>query len=254
MTYYTGMIAAVPTAKRQAYIDHLHRAWHLLHKHGASRMVEGWGVDVPTGKVTDLRAAVQARADETVIFTWIEWPDRATSDAAWSAMPGDPDVAALDKDMPFDGKRLIQGGFEPLMEAGTVHGAPYYQGFLLAVPEQNKAAYDKMARDAWPMFEKYGCLGIAENWGVDVPHGKLTDMYRATKAEPGEVAVFSWTAWPDRATCDRASQQMMSDMQGQPMPEMPFDGMRMMWGGFQTIFDSTEDGTYRDADPAARAD
>ncbi len=239
MTYFTGMIAAVPTANKDAYIRHAGLSWPLFKKHGAARMVETWGVDTPKGKVTDYQGAVAAKDDETIVFSWIEWPDRATADAAWENMQTDPDMAAMG-DMPFDGSRMIFGGFEPLMTEGQTSGAPYYQGFLLAVPEDNKAAYEKMARDAWGMFERFGCLGIAENWGADVPRGKQTDMYRATKAEDGEAIVFSWTAWPDRGTCDNAGQQMMAEMDGQDMPEMPFDGQRMIWGGFETIYDSAE--------------
>ncbi|TKW66400.1 MAG: DUF1428 domain-containing protein [Paracoccus denitrificans] len=237
MTYYTGMVAAVPTANKQAYIDHAKAAWPLFQKHGAVRTVETWGVDTPKGKVTDFQGAVQAKDDETIVFTWIEWPDRAAADKAWQAMESDPDMAAMGE-MPFDGSRMIYGGFEPVMSAGQVDGADHYQGFLLAVPEKNRDAYEKMAHDAWGMFQKFGCLGIAENWGVDVPRGKQTDFYRATKAEDGEAVLFSWTAWPDRATCDEAGKKMEAEMEGVEMPEMPFDGKRMMWGGFETIFDS----------------
>lgn len=236
MTYYTGCIAAVPTADRQAYLDHVKLAWSIMKKYGATRMVETWGVDTPKGKVTDFQGAVAAKDEETIVFSWIEWPDRATADAAWPQMASDPEMANMQ--MPFDGSRMIFGGFEPLMAEGQVKGAPYYQGFLLAVPEKNRGAYEKMAMAAWDMFKGYGSLGLAENWGVDVPRGKKTDMYRATKAEEGEAVLFSWTAWPDRETCDKASRQMEADMGDGPMDEMPFDGKRMFWGGFETIFDS----------------
>ena len=238
MTHYFGSIAAVPTANKQAYIDHLEQAWRLMSKHGATRMVETWGVDVPRGKVNDLHGAVQAKDDESVVFAWTEWPDKAAADKAWENMQNDPEMA--DMQMPFDGSRMIFGGFDPVMVAGEPSGAPYIQGFALAVPQGNKDAYVKMARDAWEMFGQHGCLGIAECWGVDVPRGKKTDFYRATLAEDGEVPLFSWTAWPDRATCDAAGAAMQAEMEGQEMPEMPFDGRRMMWGGFETIFDSKE--------------
>ena len=239
MTYFTGMVAAVPTANRQKYIDHVGQAWPLFEKHGATRMIETWGDNVPAGKVTDFQGAVAAKDDETIVFTWIEWADKAAADTAWANMEKDPGMEVM-ADMPFDGSRMIYGGFTPIMEAGQHSGASYYQGFLLAVPQAKKDAYVTMARDAWDMFKGYGCLGIAENWGTDVPHGKQTDMYRATRAEDGEVPVFSWTAWPDRATCDAAGEKMQADMDGQDMPEMPFDGQRMIWGGFQTIFDSAD--------------
>lgn len=240
MTYFLGSIAAVPVANRQKYIDHLNAVWPLFRGYGALRMVETWGVDVPRGKVNDLQGAVNARDDEAVTFSWIEWPDKATADAAWQRMQGDPAMTGM-PDMPFDGSRMIFGGFEPVFEAGTDRGAGYVQGFALAVPEKNKASYISMAREAWEgAFQPNGCLGIVEAWGVDVPHGKQTDFYRATRTEDGEVPVFSWTAWPDKATCDAAAKAMEASMEGQECPEMPFDGKRMMWGGFDLVFDSAK--------------
>lgn len=239
MSYYFGTVAAVPTANKAQYLDHVQTAWALFSKHGATRMIETWGVDVPHGKVTDFHRAVEAKADETIVFSWIEWPDKPAADAAWEKMQKDPDMAAMG-DMPLDGSRMIYGGFDPVFEGGETSGAPYYQGFLLAVPEGNKDAYAKMAADAWGMFQKHGCLGISENWGVDVTHGKKTDFYRATQAKDGEVPMFSWVAWPDRATCDAGGAAMEAEMVGKEFPEMPFDGMRMMWGGFETIFDSAK--------------
>ena len=237
MTYYTGSIGAVPTANKQKYIAHLHEAWPMLQGYGAARMVETWGVDVPRGKVNDLYGAVQAKAEETVIFAWVEWPDKTTADTAWQQMQSDPAMKAME--MPFDGSRMIFGGFAPVLEVGTDRGAGYFQGFALAVPEKNKAAYIKMANEAWEgAFQPNGCLGTVEAWGVDVPRGKQTDFYRASKAEEGEVPLFSWTSWPDKATCDAAAKAMEASMEGQDFPEMPFDGMRMMWGGFEPIFDS----------------
>ncbi|MDO5706003.1 MAG: DUF1428 family protein, partial [Paracoccus sp. (in: a-proteobacteria)] len=88
------------------------------------------------------------------------------------------------------------------------------------------------------MFAPNGALGALEAWGEDVSRGKRTDMYRAVDAQDDEVVVFAWTAWPDRATCDKAAEKMMQDMGDGPMPEMPFDGKRMIWGGFATLFDS----------------
>ena len=237
MAFYNGMIAAVPTANRQAYIDHVTEVWPLFQRHGATRMVETWGADVPKGKVNDLMGAVQAKPDETVVFTWIEWADRATADKGWATMQADPDMAAM-QTMPFDGSRMIYGGFEDIVAVGDDGQPGYVQGFALAVPQGNRDAYVAMANSAWPMFEGYGATGMVEAWGVDVPHGKQTDFYRAAHAEEGEVPVFSWITWPDRATCDEAAKKMTADMEGQDMPEMPFDGKRMMWGGFEPIFDS----------------
>lgn len=238
MTFYTGCIAAVPTVNKEKYIDHVSSAWSMLRGYGAARMVENWGVDVPKGKVNDLYGAVNAREDESIVFSWIEWPDKTAADSAWQRMQEDPSMQEMPQ-MPFDGARMIFGGFEPVFADGADNGVGYLQGFALAVPEKNKSAYVDMARTAWETaFRSRGCLGLVEAWGVDVPHGKLTDFHRATKAEAGEVVVFSWAAWPDKATCDAAARAMETGMEGQEFPEMPFDGMRMMWGGFEPIFDS----------------
>lgn len=82
MAYYTGCVAAVPTANKQKYIEHVNVAWPLMRNYGATRMVENWGVDVQKGKVTDLYGAVNAKDDETVVFSWIEWPDKPIADTA----------------------------------------------------------------------------------------------------------------------------------------------------------------------------
>ena len=237
MSYFTACIAAVPTANRDRYRDHAAASWELFRRYGATGMVETWGVDVPPGKVTDFRRAVEAGDDETVVFSWITWPDRATADTAWQKMGEDPAMEGL-REMPFDGSRMIWGGFEPVFERGEPVGGGWYQGFALAVPEGNRDAYVGMAGKGWDMFGSRGALGTVEAWGADVPHGKRTDFYRATRARDGEVIVFSWINWPDRATCDEAAKAMERDMAGMDMSDMPFDGQRMMWAGFQPLFDS----------------
>lgn len=126
MSYHTGSIAAVPTANRQQYLDHARECWSLFQRHGATRMVETWGEDVPHGTLTDFHRAVDAQDDETVTFGWITWPDRASADAAWQAMSEDP--AMRDMQMPFDGSRMIWGGFATVYEQGDAVGGGYYQG------------------------------------------------------------------------------------------------------------------------------
>ncbi|MGX0976916.1 uncharacterized protein YbaA (DUF1428 family) [Roseovarius sp. MBR-51] len=239
MSYFTGAVAAVPSSNKDAYRAHVDAAWTMFNSYGATRMIETWGADVPYGKLTDFYGSVSAEPDETIVFSWIEWPDKATADASWKRMQSDPAMKEMPA-MPFDGSRMIFGGFDPVFESGAHSGAGYYQGFLLAVPEDKKQAYVDMAGEGWEMFRKGGALGMAETWGVDVPEGKKTDFYRATKAEVGEVPVFSWIAWPDRATCDAAAKAMEAEMSGMDMSAMPFDGKRMMWAGFEPLFDSGE--------------
>lgn len=115
----------------------------------------------------------------------------------------------------------------------------YYQGFVLAVPTANKEEFVSHAKAAWPYFKKKGALRMVECWGEDVPHGKETDFYRATKCKDNETPLFSWIEWPDRATADKANAEMMDDPAMQEIPEMPFDGMRMMWGGFTPVVDES---------------
>ena len=112
----------------------------------------------------------------------------------------------------------------------------YVQGFLIAVPEDKKDAYREMAEKAADKFAEYGVTEIVETWEEDIKDGKHTDFRMATKAEPGEKIVFSWMVWPDRATCDAAHAKMESDPFWVQLGEMPFDGKRMMWGGFSPIF------------------
>ena len=114
MSYIDGMIAAVPTAKKDAYLEHARAAAAVFKEHGASKYVETWGDDIPDGKITDFRRAVLATADETVVFSWITWPDKAARDAGWTKVMQDSRMVGME--MPFDGKRLIYGGFQPILE------------------------------------------------------------------------------------------------------------------------------------------
>jgi uncharacterized protein YbaA (DUF1428 family) len=112
MPYIEGFVAAVPTANKQKYIGHARQATAYFKDLGATRIVECWGDDVPKGEVTDFYKAVQAKEDESVIFSWIEYPDKATRDAANEKMAADSDA---DMEMPFDAKRMFWGGFEPVV-------------------------------------------------------------------------------------------------------------------------------------------
>jgi uncharacterized protein YbaA (DUF1428 family) len=120
MSYIDGFVLAVPTANKQKFIDHADRASRYFTDHGAIRVRECWGDDIPDGKQTDFRKAVQARDDETVVFSWIEWPDKATRDACLGQMEeaakSDDRINMEKNPMPFDGMRVIYGGFSPVVE------------------------------------------------------------------------------------------------------------------------------------------
>ena len=115
----------------------------------------------------------------------------------------------------------------------------YVDGFVIAVPTENKEAYRKMAETAAEVFKESGALHTLEAWGDDVPDGKLTDFRMAVKAEEGETVVFSWITWPDKATRDVGHKTMMEDPRMKGFEDMPFDGKRMIYGGFVPIVDVT---------------
>ena len=119
MAYVDGFVAAVPTSHREAFVIHATVAAEVFIEHGALSVRECWGDDVPKGKVTSFPMAVQCREDETVVFSWIVWPDRATRDAGMSAAMSDPRLDPSANPMPFDGQRVIYGGFEMVFEAGA---------------------------------------------------------------------------------------------------------------------------------------
>ncbi len=126
MSYIDGFVIAVPKANKQKFIDHANMADCMFLEMGALRVLECWGDDVPAGTTTDFRMSVKATEDEDVVFSWIEWPDKETRDKAYAVMMA-PDFKDSRMDpalnpMPFDGKRMIFGGFVPVVDftKGTV--------------------------------------------------------------------------------------------------------------------------------------
>jgi uncharacterized protein YbaA (DUF1428 family) len=119
MSYIDGVVLAVPTANRKKFISQASDSDAAFIEHGALRVLECWGDDVPTGKLTDFRRAVKATDDETVVFSWIEWPDKETRDAGMAKAMKDPRMNMDTHAMPFDGKRMIFGGFAPVVELSS---------------------------------------------------------------------------------------------------------------------------------------
>lgn len=114
----------------------------------------------------------------------------------------------------------------------------YIDGFVVPVPTDRKDDYKAMAQKVWPLFKEYGALKLVECWGDDVPKGQHTDFYMAVKAEPGETVVFSWIVWPSKAARDEGSKKMMADPRMQKPADMPFDGKRMIYGGFDMLLET----------------
>jgi uncharacterized protein YbaA (DUF1428 family) len=112
MSYIDGFLIPVPTANKAKYKE-MSAGWAAYCKAlGAIRLTEYWGDDVPDGQVTSFPMAVKLEPGETVVFSYLEWPDKATRDAGNEKMRNDPEMAKME--MPFDGKRMIFGGFQPL--------------------------------------------------------------------------------------------------------------------------------------------
>lgn len=116
MSYIDGFVAAVPDANKEEFIQHARKAAEVFRELGALQVVEGWGDDVPDGKVTSFPMAVQCRPEETVIFSWVVWPSRDVRNEGMEKMMADPRMQPENNPMPFDGKRLIYGGFEVVLD------------------------------------------------------------------------------------------------------------------------------------------
>lgn len=119
---------------------------------------------------------------------------------------------------------------------------PYIQIAMLSVPEERKEDYIEMSHMVWEIFRDLGAVSSTECWEDDVPEGQLTSLPMAVKREPGEKVVVTIMHWPDKATFDAAMPRMGSDPRweeiGAKIGTQPFDGTRMIWGGFKPIFES----------------
>jgi len=253
MTYFEGFIVPVPEANKASYQEHARKFAPLVANVGVRRTVESWDSDVPEGKVTDFRKAVDAKPDEKVVFSWFEYPDRQARDAANEKFMSDPQMAEMGKDMPFDGMRMIMGGFDAIVEEGSPGSGSYTDGFVVPVPEGKRDAYRELASKMAKVFRKNGATRVVEAIADDVNRGKVTDFYRAVKAEDGETVVFSFIEWPDKSTRDEAWKNIMADESLKPEGEMPFAGQRMFWGGFEKILDSASSETAQQAPTPANA-
>ena len=234
MSYIEGFVAAVPQKNKDAYRKHASDSFEYFRKHGATHLVENWGDDVPDGKVTDFKRAVKAKPDEAIVFSWVEYPDKATREKANEAMMNDPAMKDMGKNMPFDGQRMIYAGFEPINDTGESGKFGYIDGCVIPVPASNQAAYREMADKHAAILKEYGAIRTVDAWGDNVPDGKVTDFKGAVNATADEKVIFSWTEWPSKEARDKGWEKAMNDPRMKEM-KMPFDGKRMIYGGFAPI-------------------
>ena len=236
MAYIEGFVAAVPRNNKEAFRQHAAGSVSLFKEYGATRQVESWGDDVPDGKVTDFKGAVKAKPDEVVVFSWLEYPDKATRDTANKKMMDDPKMKEMGEQMPFDGKRMIFGGFEPLNDTGKASRPGYVDACLIPVPAGNKDAYRERADKFAAILKEYGASRTVDAWGDDLPAGKVTDYQGAVKAKPDETIVFSWVEWPSKEARDMGWEKAQNDPRIKGL-KMPFDGQRLVYGGFAPLLD-----------------
>jgi uncharacterized protein YbaA (DUF1428 family) len=116
MSYVDGFIAAVPSDKKEEYLAHAKISATVFKEYGALKLVETWGDDVPEGETTSFPMSVKCKENETVVFSWVIWPSKEIRDIAWQKTMEDPRMQEDQNPMPFDGKRLIYGGFNVILE------------------------------------------------------------------------------------------------------------------------------------------
>lgn len=237
MSYVEGFVVAVPTDNKEIYRKHAAEAAPIFKEFGVTRHVEAWGDDVPDGKLTDFRRSVKAEPGETVVFSWFEYPSKEVREAAVQKIMSDPRMEQMSREMPFDGKRMIFGGFAALADTGASERGSYVDGSLLAVPVDKKEAFGAWAAEVAAVFREHGAARVIDAWADSVPDGKITDFKRAVQAADGEEVVFGWVEWPSKAVRDAAWPVIMNDPRVHPKEEL-FDGRRMVYGGFVPILDA----------------
>jgi len=237
MAYVQGFVVPVPAAKKDAYTKLAADFAPVFKEFGATRIMEAWGDDVPDGKVTDFKGAVKATPDEVVVFSWHEYASREAAEAAHGKMMSDPRMKDMGSSMPFDGKRMIFGGFTSMIDERASGKTGYVDGYLAPVPAANKDAYREMAAKMAVIFKEFGAVRVVEAWGDFVPDGKVTDFKGAVKATGDEQVVYSWVEWPSKQARDEGWKKLMADPRMKDH-QMPFDGKRMVYGGFAPILDA----------------
>ena len=236
MTYFQAFVVPVKIGNKQAYLDMAKKTAPIFAEHGAKRVVECWGDDVMVGKVTDFKKAVQAAPDETVVFSWIWWPDMATCQAATGKIMADERMKP-DGPMPFDGQRLIYAGFQAASDTGGGGRFGYLDAVVASVPNGNRQGLIDHAAKVDKLFREKGALRIVNGWGADVPAGKVTDFQRAVQAKDGETVITGWIEWPDKPTRDAGMGALMQDPRMREMPPA-WNGPLAIFSGFTPILDT----------------
>ncbi len=188
--YFQGFVVPVRTGNKQAYLDMAKKAAPIFAEYGAMGHVECWGDDVMNGKVTDLKKAVQANDDETVVLSWVWWPDKATCDAAAGKIMAD-DRLKPDSPMPFDGQRMIYAGFEAIFDTGEGSKFGYVDGMVASVSDGNRQDFIDHAAKAARLFQEKGALRIVDGWGSRRAR-RQSNRFQARRAGEGWRDSYIW--------------------------------------------------------------
>jgi uncharacterized protein YbaA (DUF1428 family) len=240
MSYFQGFLVPVCADAKPEYLAMARTAAAVFKDHGGLGAVECWAEDVPDGKVTDMKRAVQAEAGEAIVFSWVWWPDRATADAAAPKIMADERMDFPKGSLPFNPQRMIYAGYETVADTGSTGKFGYVDGIVAPAPGDGRTAFTDYAEKLAAIFTRHGALRVVDGWGVDVPDGKVTDFKRAVAAEAGEAVIFGWVAWPDKATRDTAFAAAMGDGSMQALAPT-IDMKRAIFGGFTPVLDTDHD-------------
>lgn len=238
MSYFEGLIAAVPTAKKDVLRKQTAEAAPLFKQFGASRVVELLGDDIPRG-ATSFKDAIKARDNEEIMLSWIEYPDKQTRDLANKKMAADSKLRSIAETIAFDRSRAITAGFTPLIDEGSRGTMGYTEGYLVIVPEAKKQDYRAIASKTSKVFEEHGATRVVEAWGDDFSIGEGADFKHSVKAKPDETVVLAVVEWPSKQVRDRGMPKVMADSRLQAgQDNLPFDRSRMLHGGFKPVLDT----------------
>lgn len=182
--YFQGFVIPGMAENKSAYLDMAKNAAPIFAEYGAMRTVGCWGENVTDGKITDLKKAVRANDEETVVFSWVWWPAKATCDAAAGKLMAD-DRMKPDDPMPFDGQRMIYTGFDVTVDTGVGGKFGYVDGRIASVPDGNRQGFIDHAAKTAGFFREREALRVLDGWGIDLAAGKVTDFKRAVQAKDG---------------------------------------------------------------------
>lgn len=237
MSYVDGFLIAVPNNRLDEYKTMAELGRTVWMDHGATAYLEAVADDVPYGEVTSFPRAVMAKEDETVIFSFIVYPSKEVRDACMKKVFEDDRMKGSMDNAPFDGKRMIFGGFDAILTPEKLDGnAGYVDGFVMPVEANRLDEYRRIAKESAPMWKDFGAVAIGETLADDAPVGELTSFPRSVQAKDGETVGFGYVIYESREHRDAVNAKMMADKRFEElMRSIPVDGKRMIFGGFRTI-------------------